>query len=406
MSISVSGLHIARCVTVVAFFLLLGGLAARAFPWPPWSSENTGNSAPSTTPENGDLFEGKVFVSDSSDGGFSFWFFNPGNSVKRGWVPLRYSLVIWTFRGHPKQAQTMGYDEGSEFSYELDTAAKTIKFREADGQVKSYKYQFANPNHVKLSQVETNFSLYAVPSQPEMFFRSKKFQATGMGMDPNSDEHANHRLAILNEFIAAAKNAEPFPDISDTPATPTPTPTSPIGGPPPPSSPSPSPTPPPAIINVTNVTVTNVVLENVADKEGGNSGEEKMDDQPSGDPSKQLTLDDLVNGQYKGSFVNELNETTREFELKIGSQTHPSGQPPSAAIFATLRFDDGRGDDGLQGVATYGQNTTLTLGWKNSTGSMTFDGKLEGDRLSGAWRLEGAKEETGRGTFEATRSGL
>ena len=72
---------------------------------------------------------------------------------------------------------------------------------------------------------------------------------------------------------------------------------------------------------------------------------------------------------------------------------------------ASMWFDDGRGDDGLQGAAIYGESTTFTLGWKNSTGNMTFEGKMEGDKLRGTWKLEGVNKETGHGTFEAMRSG-
>jgi hypothetical protein len=333
-------------------FVLLLGCPLHAFPWLPRPAQTSGSPAAPTDSQSEDLFTGKAFVSEASNEGFNFWIFNPGKSVKKGWVPLRYSMAIWMIPGNPKAPQTQGYDEGSEFAYEVDAAAKTIAFRQADGQVKSYNYSFINPNHVTLSNVEEEFPLYAVPARPEMFFRSKAFSPDFDTMDPDSEEHAKYRLAMLNEFIGAAKNGAPFPEI-------------------------------PVIAKTEPRTNTKVVAA----------------------PAPASETNASLNGEYKGTFVNELNETTREFELKIGSQGDPSGQPPSAAILATLRFDDGRGDDGLQGVATYGQNTSFTLGWKNSTGSMTFDGKLEGDKLSGTWRLEGANEETGRGTFEGTRSG-
>lgn len=331
------------------FFLILCGSALHAFPWLPRAPQATGGQPKSGQPEVPDLFAGKVFVSEAfvQDQGFQFWMFNPGNTVKKGWVPLRYSLAIFNFvSGTPDQYQAMGRDPGTTFSYELDGSSKTITFRETDGQVKAYKFEFSNSNCVTLSQIDKQFTIYSVPTKPEIFFQSKEFSPNPDTMEPDSDEHANHRLGMLNSFIEAAKTG-------NAPANPVVPKTKPL---------APNP--------------------------------------PAGLTAIKATL----SGQYKGSFFNEFNKTTRKFDLKIGSVSDPSGQPPTTPILATLRFDDGRGDDGLQGVATYGQKTTFTLGWKNSTGSMTFDGELEGDKLSGTWRLEGANEETGRGTFEASKS--
>ena len=195
-------------------------------------------------------------------------------------------------------------------------------------------------------------------------------------------------------------------------------------------SPTPTPTPPPSPTNnVTNITLTNVTLTNVtvtnatltnvivtnegqtvvvqngSGTEGGNSGEPKNNDAPPGTPSKELTVDDLINGQYQGSFVNETKGTTSKFDLRIGPLSEPAGNPPKARISGVINFEDGRSDKGLQGEAVYADKTTFTLGWNNSTGTVGYNGTLEGDNLRGTWRMDGANGEKSNGTFEAVRTG-
>jgi hypothetical protein len=194
--------------------------------------------------------------------------------------------------------------------------------------------------------------------------------------------------------------------------------------------PTPTPTPPPSPTNnVTNITLTNVTLTNVtvtnatltnvivtnegqtvvvqngSGTEGGNSGEPKNDDAPPGTPSKELTVDDLINGQYQGSFVNETKGTTSKFDLRIGPLSEPAGNPPKARISGVINFEDGRSDKGLQGEAVYADKTTFTLGWNNSTGTVAYNGTLEGDNLRGTWRMDGANGEKSNGTFDAVRTG-
>lgn len=340
----------------------------------------------SATEEN--PFAGKVFVSDPSISrffaSFNFWIFNTTDSVLEGKMSLR--LEDYEGRGDR-------YEKA--LPYTVDARQRQITLGDS-----GFAYEFINSKTVVLRQIDRSLNLYEVPSQPQVFFRSEAYLSSeGKFGDPeHKDRLMNRRLRTLDHYIEAAKaNREPPPEPPQDPPT-------------------------NAVTNltITNVTVTNnvtltnvmvtnegqtVIVQNGSDKEGGDSGEENKDDPTPGNPPKQLTVDDLVNGQYQGSFVNETKGTRMKFDLRIVPLCEPAGNPPKARISGVINFEDGRSDRGLQGEAVYAEKTTFTLGWNNSTGTVAYNGTLEGDNLHGSWRMDGANGEKSNGTFEAVRTG-
>jgi hypothetical protein len=226
-------------------------------------------------------------------------------------------------------------------AYQVDARKKILTVGDA-----GYTYEFKNSKTVELRQALGTVTYYEVPSRPEVFFRGEDFLHKGGFADPDAKGPLmDMRLGMLNRYIEAAK-AEREP---------------------------PPPTPQPV--------------------------------RSASAPAQPASLLNPIAGLYRGILRNEAEGTSRPFELRIGALGEASGAPPTAVIKGSIRFvEDGKGDDRLEGVVTYGAETTFDLTSADSSGSMKFDGRLDGNELSGNWRAHdftGSDER--RGSFAAKR---
>ncbi len=207
-----------------------------------------------------------------------------------------------------------------------------------------YTYEFKNSKTVELRQALGTVTYYEVPSRPEVFFRGEDFLHKGGFADPDAKGPLmDMRLGMLNRYIEAAK-----------------------------------------------------------------AGMEPPPPQPVRSASARAQPASLLNpiaGLYRGTLRNEEEGTSRQFELRISLQGEVSGAPPTAAISGSILFvEDGKGDARLEGEVTYGMETTFALSSTDSSGSMTFDGRLDGNELSGNWRVHDfAGSDERRGSFAAKR---
>jgi hypothetical protein len=286
-------------------------------------------------------FAGKVFVSEAHiDRFFANFRFLAFNTDESA-TEGRQSLRLEDWDGLRDRLE-------KQIQYKVDARKRILTLGSA-----GYSYEFKNSKTVELRQALNTAFYYEVPTTPAVFFRTADFlDSQGSLSDHDSKNRLmNMRLGMLNRYIEAAKagNAPPPPrpgpvSVNSSPAGPNPIP-------------SRTPTPNP------------------------------------------------IAGLYRGTFLNEAEGTSRQFELRLGSLGEVSGAPPSSGIMGSVRFvEDGKGDAGLQGIVTYGMETTFTLSSSDPSGTMTFDGRLDGNKLSGAWRvrdLSGTTER--RGSFEANR---
>lgn len=224
--------------------------------------------------------------------------------------------------------------------YQVDARKNILTVGDA-----GYAYEFKNSKMVELRQALGTVTYYEVPSRPEVFFRGEDFLHKGGFADPDAKGPLmDMRLGMLNRYIEAAKaGRESLP-------------------------------PPPPVRSASA-------------------------------PAQPASLLNPIAGLYRGILRNEAEGTSRPFELRIGALGEVSGAPPTAVIKGSIRFvEDGKGDDRLEGEVTYGAETTFALTSADSSGSMKFDGRLDGNELSGNWRahdLTGSDER--RGSFAAKR---
>jgi hypothetical protein len=355
----------------------------------------------------GDVFEFYSFTSPSTvtKGRGAFLIHDASGDRNRYWFPVA-RLVDKSI----KYSRTyVVQDSISNQSYTVDAAKKLITFESKE----SYVYEVSGKVITLKSDIKTK-TLYEIETPFFLTDKTSSFWSGDQSVEPSfpesmdlqemrealaqlNDKIVEHHRNYFDNLIAKAKGVPPVPlsVVDPDPPTPSPTP-SPTLSPTP--SPTPSPRPPVAAIASSSATAIATQPTPVADEADEDKEEEPR--RPAGQ--------ELVDGKYEGVLVNEITGANDKIEIRIESKSEPSsGTPPTAPIkVSTLLPEAGRGDEELWGVATYGTPTALSFGWKNQTGTAKFEGKLEGEKLSGTWSVEGVNGEAGRGTFEATKTNL
>jgi hypothetical protein len=347
----------------------------------------------------GDIFEFYSFASPSTvtRGRGAFLIYDGSGDRNRYWFPV--ARLVDKSIVYP--GTYVAEDSIKNQSYTVDASTKLITFDSKE----SYVYEVSGKVITLKSDIKTK-TLYEIETPFFLTDKTSNFWSGDQAVEPSfpesmdfheerkafaelNDKIVKHHRNYFDNLIGKAKGAPPvpLPVVYPDPPTPYPTP-----------SPTPSPTPPVVAIASSSATAIATQPTPVADESDEDKEEEPR--RPAGQ--------ELVDGKYDGVLVNEITGANDKIEIRVESKSEPSsGTPPTAPIkVSTLLPEAGRGDEELWGVATYGTPTALSFGWKNQTGTAKFEGKLEGEKLSGTWSVEGVNGEAGRGTFEATKSKL
>jgi len=351
------------CLFWVLSLSSLFGMARTTTPSDPEVQQQPSNWAMQANSEN--PFMGKVFVSEANVtpffASFRFWAFNTESSATVGKESLRR-----------EDLEGLGNRNEKQSAYNVDARRRTLTLDNAE-----YIYEFKNSKTVELKQLMESFTIYEVPSSPQVFFKSNIFLDNKGFADPEmKDPMMNMRLRMLNRYIAAAQaDREAPPEDPAEPQEETPQPPE-------------DPPPPPPTNPVTNITVINPT--------------------PSPTPKEDAKTDaDVkpVDGQYSGTLTDTGDGSHWKFTMLIKSSGEPTGQPPMASIEATMKFEGVETEEKLIGTAVYSGETQLIMAGNSPRGTMTLKCHLSGDRLSGTWDSKGADGQTTAGTLEAARTG-
>jgi len=358
----------------------------------------------SPTKEN--PFTGRSFITDwtpvhDSATSLLVYVFDTDTSVTIGHLALYFAEGRSTGMidvGQPSFPYTVDYEKrkirfsvnNREYSYEdkgkvitLKTATETINLYEVDQPAFFLPGADADPQ--RLAKYSKYWNI--LRDRGLTFDEAREKGLDGYGaVKAVAEENTRAVRNYLDNMIARIKGEPPvpLPDVSSPPN-------------PPPVDTEPPRSPTPVVATAAASAVA------VASNPTPSSAPARSDG--TVDAQSELTVDDLVNGEYQGTLKDTGDGSQWKFEMRLGSLGEPTGQPPMASIEATMKFEGVETEERLIGAAVYSGETQLTMAGNSPRGTMTLKCRLSGDRLSGTWDSKGADGQTTAGTLEAARTG-